>query len=83
MRRRNGDRVMVEVRLIIDGVQVERTWNYREFLEGSAPSMSRVVPQPWMREPRKSWVSPQDPIIMSALVDAEHETEARAWLAGL
>jgi hypothetical protein len=39
--------------------------------------------QPWMRNPTRSWANPQDPITLRAIVDFEHEKEAREWLASL
>lgn len=76
------DRTMIEVRLVFgDGSQDSRVWTWADIEDGSKPP--KFEPQEWMREPRRSWQNPQDPIIYSALVDLEHEAEAHAWLQAL
>lgn len=50
----------------------------------SASTDRRKLDQPgWMREPRKTWAHPQDPITFSFLVAPGREAEAKAWVDGL
>ena len=71
------DRPVIEVRAVFGtGEQESRFWR----IDDNPP---KPAPQPWMREPRKTWVHPQDPIVFSFLVDFEHEDTAREWLESL
>lgn len=76
-------RVVIEVRAVFvaglglpNGDQESRFWHYGE-------DVPKTDPQPWMKDPRKTWAHPQDPIVLSFLVDPEDEQTARAWLAAL
>lgn len=72
------DRPVVEVRIVFaDGEQESRFWTIHD-----NPHPDPDQPD-WMREPRKSWQHPQDPVIYSCLVAGGREDEARAWLAAL
>ncbi len=69
-------RPLVELRLVFaDGTQDSRFWCLED-----RPLPEQFDQPDWMREPRKSWPHPQDPIIFSALVEAGREFEARDWL---
>jgi hypothetical protein len=79
-RRTLDERPVIEVRLTLwTGEQIHRMWTWQE-VQAGAPT---IDPQSWMRDPRKLWPHPQDPITFEASVTADDDDVARAWLRSL
>jgi hypothetical protein len=75
----------IEVRLVFDdGSQESRHWSRAAVLAGDyGPTDALKDPPAFLREPRRTWVHPQDPIIFSALVSDDDRAEALTWLDSL
>lgn len=76
--RSGGERPVIAVRLVLpDGSLIERAWGM------SSPDLGRVAdrfksPPAWLKNPKKKWDHPQDPIMFTGQVRAGHEADARA-----
>lgn len=77
------DRPLIEVRAVFaDGSQESRYWTMND-MRDKRPDLDLPEWPDWMREPRKTWAHPQDPITYSFLVVAGREADARAWMEAL
>jgi hypothetical protein len=77
-----ANRDMIEVRLVFeDGFQTSRFWTADMVMrQNKGPDEALKSPPAFLREPRRTWAHPQDPLIFSALVDDADRDAALAWL---
>lgn len=75
------ERAMLAVRLVMpDGSLLEREWSYEDAMTGRLPALGG--PPKWLKNPKRSWERPQDPIVVQGQVRAGHEDDARRWVGG-
>ncbi len=79
-------RVMVRAVLMTTTGKLEREWTWADIQEaaktaGSAlPQLLKGAPPAWLKNPKKKWPKPGDPITYTGTVKPGHEDEAREAL---
>ena len=75
------EKVMVRaVFMLRPSGKLERGWTWREIEAGEGPTFLRGAPPAWLKNPKRQWGHPQDPITFTGTVRPGHEAEAREAL---
>lgn len=65
--------------MLVPNGKLEREWPWADINAGEKPPGGDAPPA-WLKNPKRRWARPQDPITLTGIVRRGHEEEARAWL---